>query len=103
MDNQAVKVEILGKLTQVNCPVGQEATLIKAAKDLDERLQQMAQKTKVTNEVKLLTIAALNMSYELNSRAAESSEAMTEMGERMEKLTASLEEALSKVKQGQQA
>ncbi|CAH0524639.1 cell division protein ZapA [Vibrio hippocampi] len=103
MDNQAVEVEILGKLTQVNCPAGQEETLIKAAKDLDERLQQMAQKTKVTNEVKLLTIAALNMSYELNSRDAASSETMTEMDERMEKLTASLEEVLSKVKQGQQA
>ncbi len=43
MSSQAVEVEILGKLTRVNCPVGQEASLRQAAKDLDERLKEMTE------------------------------------------------------------
>ena len=61
MSNQAVDVEILGKLTRVNCPPGQEESLIAAAADLDNRLT-----------------------------------------ERMEQLTTSLSDVLSKVKHGQQ-
>ncbi|MCG9785719.1 cell division protein ZapA [Vibrio mediterranei] len=102
MENQAVEVEILGKLTRVNCPPDQRETLIKAAQDLDNRLQEMSQRTKVTNELKLLTIAALNMSYELNNRSDESQQEVAKMNERMEQLAASLEDAISKVKQGQQ-
>ncbi len=67
MSNQAVDVEILGKITRVNCPAGQEDSLVNAAKDLDRRLKEMADRTKVTNEVKLLTIAALNICYELQT------------------------------------
>ena len=39
MSNQAIDVEILGKMTRVNCPAGQEESLITAAKDLDRRLK----------------------------------------------------------------
>ncbi|MFA0084119.1 Z-ring-associated protein [Vibrio sp. 10N.286.49.C2] len=101
MENQAVEVEILGKLTRVNCPAGQEETLIQAAKDLDIRLQEMTQRTKVTNELKLLTIAALNMSYELNTKSDEVQQNTSHLTERMEQLAASLDDAISNVKQGQ--
>ncbi len=68
MSNQAVDIEILGKITRVNCPAGQEAALTQAAQDLDRRLKDMTERTKVTNELQLLTIAALNISYELNDQ-----------------------------------
>lgn len=71
MSNQAVDIEILGKVTRVNCPAGQEASLLQAAQDLDNRLKEMAERTKVTNEVKLLTIAALNICYELQTKQQE--------------------------------
>ncbi|RJX70514.1 cell division protein ZapA [Vibrio sinensis] len=102
MSNQAVEVEILGKLTRVNCPAGQEESLLQAAKRLDDRLKEMTSKTKVTNEVQLLTIAALNFCYELETRDNDSEQTQSLMFERMEKLNASLGDALSKVKQGQQ-
>ncbi|MGB1319829.1 MAG: cell division protein ZapA [Vibrio gallaecicus] len=102
MSNQAVDVEILGKLTRVNCPAGQEESLIEAAADLDNRLKEMAERTKVTNEVKLLTIAALNICYELQTKQNDNSQKQNALTERMELLTTSLEDALSKVKQGQQ-
>ncbi|MFC3022532.1 cell division protein ZapA [Vibrio zhugei] len=99
MSNQAVDVEILGKITRVNCPEGQKDSLINAAMDLDQRLKEMAERTKVTNEVKLLTIAALNISYELNAAKQEQSD-NAKMQQRMEQLAEALEDALSKVKQG---
>ncbi|WP_428773054.1 cell division protein ZapA [Vibrio sp.] len=103
MSSQAVEVEILGKLTRVNCPAGQEESLLKAAQDLDSRLKEMAAKTKVTNEVHLLTIAALNVCYELQSRDKDLQSRDELLTGRMEQLTASLDDALSKVMQGQQS
>ncbi|WP_264403807.1 cell division protein ZapA [Vibrio owensii] len=102
MSNQAIDVEILGKMTRVNCPAGQEESLITAAKDLDRRLKEMSERTKVTNEIQLLTFAALNICYELHTKSYESNGQQQEITERMEKLAASLESALSKVTQGQQ-
>ncbi len=102
MSNQAVDVEILGKITRVNCPAGQEDSLINAAKNLDRRLKEMADRTKVTNEVKLLTIAALNICYELQAYQQQNDGQQQEINERIEKLTGSLEDALSKVNLEQQ-
>ncbi|EKO3707488.1 cell division protein ZapA [Vibrio metschnikovii] len=100
MSNQAVDVEILGKTTRVNCPSGQEASLIRAAQDLDQRLKDMAERTKVTNEVKLLTIAALNICYELQTERQKQNDQQQQISERVEELTASLQAVLNKVPHG---
>ena len=102
MSNQAVEVEILGKVTLVNCPAGQEESLISAAARLDERLKDMASKTKITNEVQLLTFVALNFCHELVTREDDSKQEQNALLERMELLTSSLDSAISKVKPGQQ-
>ncbi|MGX9418508.1 cell division protein ZapA [Vibrio sp. RC27] len=96
MSTQVVDVEILGKLTRVNCPSGQEESLIKAAQDLDQRLKEMAERTKVNNELNLMTIMALNISYELQTLKGEKENNQSEFVDRLEKLTESLEQALSK-------
>lgn len=98
MSNQAVEVEILGRLTRVNCPAGQEESLIKAAQRLDERLQDMSAKTKITNEVQLLTFVALNFCHELEINNHDSKQEQNAMFERMAMLSASLDSAMSKVK-----
>ncbi|EEX93296.1 hypothetical protein VIOR3934_16666 [Vibrio orientalis CIP 102891 = ATCC 33934] len=102
MSNQAVEVEILGKLMRVNCPAGQEESLINAAQRLESRLTEMAEKTKITNEVQLLTFVALNFSHELETRDSDSKQEQNALFERMEQLSASLDSAMSKVKPGQQ-
>lgn len=102
MSNQAVEVEILGKLMRVNCPAGQEESLINAAQRLESRLTEMAEKTKITNEVQLLTFVALNFSHELETRDSNSKQEQNALFERMEQLSASLDSAMSKVKPGQQ-
>ncbi|WCE30155.1 cell division protein ZapA [Vibrio sp. SCSIO 43137] len=97
MSNQAVEVEILGKLTRVNCPAGQEASLRQAAKDLDQRLKAMTERTKVSNTEKLLTIAALNVCYELQQAQLAENDSKQQIEKRIEQLTASLDDALSNV------
>ncbi len=98
MSNQAVEVEILGKLTRVNCPAGQEESLINAAQHLDEKLKELTSRTKVTNEVQLLTITALNFCYELQSVNRDGEQKQQDLSDRLSLLTASLDDALSNVK-----
>lgn len=97
MSIQAVDIEILGKQMQVNCPAGQEEALRNAATELDNRLKEMAERTKVTNPEKLLTIAALNVCYELQESKLEVEKQKIQLAERMELLSASLEDALNKL------
>ncbi|MDN3681704.1 cell division protein ZapA [Vibrio tapetis subsp. quintayensis] len=99
MSNQAVEVEILGKLTRVNCPPGEEESLIKAAQDLDTRLKDMTERTKVNNVEKLLTIAALNICYELQVSKEKADGKSSQITERMESLAASLDGALKQLGQ----
>lgn len=102
MSNQAVDVKILGNTTRVNCPSGQEESLRSAAAELDKRLQEMSERTKVNNETKLLTIAALNICYELQMYKQESEHNEHCLLERVEQLSVSLEQALNRVTKGQQ-
>lgn len=102
MSNQAVEVEILGKLTRVNCPAGQEESLRNAAQQLDERLKDMTSKTKITNEVQLLTFVALNVCHELESRDTLEVEQKKALDNKLEQLTILLSDALGQVKLEQQ-
>ncbi|GEA62433.1 cell division protein ZapA [Vibrio comitans] len=95
MSNQAVEVEILGKITRVNCPAGKEDALRQAAQNLDQRIKDMAEKTKVANTEKLLTIAALNVCYELLEKEV-SSEIQHDIEQRLELLDGKLDKALTK-------
>lgn len=92
MSNQAVEIEILGKITRVNCPAGKEDSLRNAAKDLDQRIKGMAEKTKVANTEKLITIAALNVCYELLEQQAE-----TQTQQNIEQRLVHLNDVLEKV------
>ncbi|CAM2937672.1 cell division protein ZapA [Vibrio rarus] len=95
MSNQAVEIEILGKITRVNCPAGKEDALRQAAQNLDQRIKEMADKTKVANTEKLITIAALNICYELLEKEA-SSEIQQDIEQRLELLDGKLDKALTK-------
>ncbi|MDN3608199.1 cell division protein ZapA [Vibrio ostreicida] len=95
MNNQAVEVEILGKLTRVNCPEGQETSLREAAQRLDDRLKDMAAKTKITNEVQLLTFVALNFCHELESRDRVEQDHNVAVDEKLEQLITLLNDAMS--------
>lgn len=67
MENQTVQIQIMGRQLQVNCPPDQEQTLIQAAEEFNTRVQDLREKTNITNSEQLLMFAALNTCYELNS------------------------------------
>ncbi|WP_105900860.1 cell division protein ZapA [Vibrio gangliei] len=90
-----MEVEILGKLTRVNCPPGQEEALHAAANELNRRLNQMTERTKVHNIEQLLIIAALNACYEVQELKNEQSENQA-MTQRIEQLSQQLDQALAK-------
>lgn len=89
-----MEVEILGKLTRVNCPPGQEAALHAAANELNQRLNQMTERTKVHNIEQLLIIAALNACYEVQELKNECSDSQ-KITQRIEQLSQSLDKVLS--------
>lgn len=96
MSTQAVEIKILGRIMRVNCPVGQEEALQEAANDFDQRLQVLAERTKVTNTEQLLTIAALNICHELHAARKESAQHQAQMEQRIALLQSTIEDALIK-------
>ncbi|GAM67370.1 Z-ring-associated protein zapA [Vibrio sp. JCM 19236] len=64
-----------------------------AARDLDRRITDMADKTKVANTEKLMTIAALNVCYELLERQIDEQQ-QSDIEQRLELLDGKLEQAL---------
>ncbi|SUH13631.1 Z-ring-associated protein ZapA [Salmonella enterica subsp. enterica] len=65
MSAQPVDIQIFGRSLRVNCPPDQRDALNQAADDLNQRLQDLKVRTRVTNTEQLVFIAALNISYEL--------------------------------------
>lgn len=92
MTTQAVEIQILGKTMRVNCPAGQEQSLTEAANDFDQRLHELSERTKVTNTEQLLTIAALNICYELREERKKSVSDTSEMEQRIMLLQQTIEE-----------
>lgn len=101
MTSQAVQVQILGRSIKVNCPAGQEAALKEAAQDLNQRVNDLSERTKVTNTEQLLTIASLNICYELHTNKKDTNTQTAAMYERMNLLANALEAAISTVKPSQ--
>ncbi len=99
MSNQAVEIEILGKLTRVNCPAGQEQALRQAAKELDKRLNEMTKRTQVTNVEKLLTITALNACYELQQVQQTQLSTLDNYEAKVAQLSEQLDSSLTRVTQ----
>ncbi|MGB2078917.1 MAG: cell division protein ZapA [Vibrio sp.] len=93
-----MEVAILGKVVRVNCPEGQEDALNSAADDLNQRLNQMTERTKVQNKVhnveQLLAIAALNACYELQTLNQAKDAQAVALEKKVQQLSQVLESAL---------
>jgi len=94
---RAVDIELLGKIYQVNCPEGQERSLQNARDRLEQKMQELKQKTKVPNVEKIAVIAALNFSYELGEEINRNNEYTESVDDRIKTLQESVDLALLKV------
>lgn len=91
-----MEVKILGKIIRVNCPPGQEEALEEVAQELNDRLKQMSERTKVKDAQQLLAISALNAYYELRNVKAEKASQSHAIKERAQELQKLLDTALNK-------
>lgn len=94
MSAQPVDIQIFGRSLRVNCPPDQRDALNQAADDLNQRLQDLKERTRVTNTEQLVFIAALNISYELAQEKAKTRDYAASMEQRIRMLQQTIEQAL---------
>ena len=94
MSAQPVDIQIFGRSLRVNCPPEQQDALNMAAEDLNQRLQDLKVRTRVTNTEQLVFIAALNISYELTQEKTKTRDYAASMEQRIKMLQQTIEQAL---------
>ncbi len=94
MSAQPVDIQIFGRSLRVNCPPEQRDALNRAAEELDQRLQDLKDRTRVTNTEHLIFIAALNVCYELAQEKGKTQEYADSMDLRIRTLQQTIEQAL---------
>lgn len=94
MSAQPVDIQIFGRSLRVNCPPEQRDALNQAAQELDQRLQELKIRTRVTNTEQLVFIAALNVCYELAQEKHKTQEYSATMERRIRSLQQTIEQAL---------
>lgn len=94
MSAQPVDIQIFGRMLRVNCPPEQQVALNQAADDLNKRLQDLKERTRVSNTEQLVFIAALNICHELAQERLKNDDNVLAMEERIRKLLQTMEHAL---------
>ncbi|CAH0532619.1 Cell division protein ZapA [Vibrio stylophorae] len=94
MTTQAVQIEVLGRRIGVNCPTGQEQALHQAANYLKQELDKLAKRANGSSGDQILTIAALNVCYELLQLRHEHQAEKQRVDDRIMQLQQALESAL---------
>lgn len=94
MSAQPVDIQIFGRSLRVNCPPEQQDALNLAAQELNQRLQDLKVRTRVTNTEQLVFIAALNICYELAQEKSKTRDYASNMEERIRMLQQTIEQAL---------
>ncbi|URJ25323.1 cell division protein ZapA [Candidatus Blochmannia ocreatus (nom. nud.)] len=65
MPEKPIDIQIFGRTLRISCPSTQKEALDKAVVDLTQRLQDLKNRTRVTNVEQLVFIVALNVCHEL--------------------------------------
>lgn len=96
--HQNVRVTILGKEYSVVCGAEQKEALHKAARELNDRMQQIQQTGKVIGTERCAIMAALNITHELLD-LKEQTEHSSQVTSQLQALTQKLEAAVQEQKQ----
>ncbi|AJA44524.1 cell division protein ZapA [Frischella perrara] len=95
MDTQVVNIQVFGRTLKLTCPVNEVESLDLAAKDLDNRLNELRHKTKLMNSDQLIITAALNMSYELTKQKQKNMQLENQFNDRLKKIQNLLDNVLN--------
>ena len=91
---EAVEITILGRPYKVSCPVGEQAALHQAATLLTKKLNELRQRTKVSNNEQLAIMTALNFCHELYLEKEKNHLYSDNMDKRIKMLQQTIEAAL---------
>lgn len=89
-----IKLMILGHSLSLGCPKGQEEMLRDAAQILEERVSKMKGRSGILSMEKLLSIVALNLSYELMQEQQKTQTIESVIAQRIQQLDDSLENVI---------
>ena len=92
MSLKLVEVVVLGQVLRLNVPAEQEEILRQAARNLDLQVSEMKERTGLLDRV--LSIVALNLSFELTQEKNKNAQIENVLCTRIQQLDHSLENAL---------
>ncbi|TEA27137.1 cell division protein ZapA [Candidatus Schmidhempelia bombi] len=69
-----VEIQIFGRNLKLSCPEEEVPTLRQVAQDLEQRLNELRDKTQVLSSDQIIITTALNISYELAKERAKENE-----------------------------
>ena len=89
-----VEVVVLGQVLRLNVPAEQEEILRQAARNLDLQVSEMKERTGLLQLDRVLSIVALNLSFELTQEKNKNAQIENVLCTRIQQLDHSLENAL---------
>lgn len=95
MASKVVDIQIFGRYLKFNCPEEEISALNYAAQDLEQRLNELRNKSQVLNSDQIIITVALNIAYELAKERATKHEVNDLYAKRLQELQNILESALN--------
>ena len=96
-DLKTLAVDILGKEYQVACPPGEEESLLRSARYLDEKMREIRLKGKTIGVERIAVMAALNIANELQYNKKELAELSESSKEQLNRLMNKLDNAMAEM------
>lgn len=91
MSLKSVEIVVLGQVLRLNVPYEQEEALRQAARNLDALVSEMKEKTGLIQLDRVLSIVALNLSFELTQEKHKNTQIEEVLKTRIRQLDHSLE------------
>ncbi|HHF0431153.1 TPA: cell division protein ZapA [Haemophilus influenzae] len=91
MSLKLVEILVLGQVLRLNVPIEQEELLRQAARNLDILVSEMKEKTGLIQLDRVLSIVALNLSFELSQEKNKTAQIENVLRTRIQQLDHSLE------------
>ncbi|UDG80823.1 Cell division protein ZapA [Candidatus Hartigia pinicola] len=97
MSTQLVDIQILGRSIKVNCPIDQKEALLVSAQEIEQRLQNLKNKSGVTNTEQLIFIVSLNVCHELTQEKTKTRNYAYNIEEKIKILHQTLESSITRL------
>ncbi|MBE2897546.1 cell division protein ZapA [Pasteurellaceae bacterium TAE3-ERU1] len=94
--SENIELHLFGQVLRLNCPQDKQAALRESAQRLDERVAEFKERTGILQLDRVLSIVALNLSFELDQEKQKNAEQQV-IFSKLEQFDANLNQALAKL------